>query len=345
MNDTTAHPKSLICFAHHGEAQAFLSYFDFKPKNFFFEGLFESEKYFLLLTQEGEQSTSERITAVLSALHDQIQDVVNLGIVGALSSKLQLEEIVHIRTSYGFQNNEPKFKSFPLKGTHDCISSEKRVINRELAEKLSCFAQVVDRELWAVASSCHLMKKSLSAIKIVSDNPLIQSSSEICEPVREKALVFSEKLLQEFLKTEEKLATTEAPTRDIFSSPYFHFTVSMKHQYEELSSRLNTHDELEAIASKLQNEKIPAKVRTQKLLQELRSLLNPLQRKIQQRTEDLKTEMAKKNILIKFSENFETNEIQFQFAANNSQELETKVESLKEFSFEKAHKILNGQDL
>lgn len=344
MLQTQAQVKDLLCFAHHGEAQAFLSHFDFKPMKFFFDGLFESDSYFLLLTQEGEQNTTERVTSVISYLHPHIHRVYNIGIAGSLNLKLRIGEIHKIRTSYAFQDSEPKFRSFTLaeEKLPNCISSDRRVINKELAEKLSCFADVVDRELWAVASSCQLLKKPLSSIKLISDSPLIQNSFEICEPVRENAQVFSAQLLQYFLSEQKSKPEEIQPAENpIFQDVSFHFTASMKHQYLELISRLESEPQLD----EYRKLKVPAKIRTQKLLNEMRGQLNPLQKKIQEQTEDMKTQMNKKQIQIKFSEHFETDEVQFHFSAKDQNELETKIKSLSQFSFENIHNILTGKDL
>lgn len=336
--------KDLFCFAHFGEAQAFIRHFELKPKAFYFEGIFEGDNHFLLLTNEGEQNTSERISAALSALHPQINQVYNIGIAGALNDKLHLGEIHEIRTAYAFQGLEPKFRSFTLskEAGIDCISSDKRVVTKEFAQKLSNFAGLVDRELWAVASSCQLLKKPLSAYKLISDNPLIQSEFEICEPVKEKAAGFSEQLLNYFLSEQKTQKVPTASTEDaIFSDNYFYFTSSQKHQYLELKSRLTCVPPLED----LRILKVPAKVRTQKLLNEMRAQLNPLQKKIQEKTDQIKSEMNKKNIQIKFSENLETDEVQFYFSAQNEVDLENKLNKLKEFSFDKVQRILTGKDL
>ena len=43
----------LLTFAHRGEAQAFLNHFTFNSVDYFFDGLFKSEDYYLLITWYG----------------------------------------------------------------------------------------------------------------------------------------------------------------------------------------------------------------------------------------------------------------------------------------------------
>ncbi|MGZ3790000.1 MAG: hypothetical protein ACXVLQ_15795, partial [Bacteriovorax sp.] len=286
----------LLTFAHRGEAQAFLSAYSFRPVDFFFDGLLKSDEYYLLITGEGPHAASEKTISVLAKLSDEINDVYNLGVAGSLNQKLKRHDLVWIRTAYAHHAEKCEFKSFSSnnpKAIDDCMTAYGRVINPEEKKKLSHFANIVDRELWAVASAAHLFKKPYQSLKIISDE-LMDAEGDICKFVKEEAPLFSEKILCEFQKAENKIHSEAPIARDLgfTNDPHFYFTISQQRKLQSTLEGLrlkgtSIESLLKApeVLAMLEMEKLP-KERTRLLLQFLGDLLNPISVKIRASIEE-----------------------------------------------------------
>ena len=187
---------SLFVFAHRGEAGAFLKDRDWEPVPFFFSGLYRSsqEGILLLITGEGGQNVSERLSAVLSHF-ESIRLVVNLGIAGALDERgLKQGEIHSVRTVYRYVGDQPVFRSFTTSDTGagvDCISSDVRVLEYGLVEKLLPFAPIVDREAWFIGSVAQLYRKEFQIYKLISD---YAGKEDQCLEIRDRAPEYSRSL-------------------------------------------------------------------------------------------------------------------------------------------------------
>ena len=163
----------LLVFAHRGEAQTFLKAGKWDSIQAPYQGLYKSEHEYLLITGEGPQNATEK-TAYALGSNQEIKEVINLGIAGALDKSLELDRIYQIRTCYAQQADSPLFKSYTTdeyKEYIDCITTHERIISETSADKLRPFAQVVDREAWAIASVASLLNKKLrySIIYLISD--------------------------------------------------------------------------------------------------------------------------------------------------------------------------------
>lgn len=343
----------LLTFAHRGEAQAFLSAYAFKPVDFFFDGLLKSDDYYLLITGEGPHAASEKTTTVLAKYSDEISHVYNMGVAGSLNPKLKIYALVWIRTSYAHHAEKCEFKSYSThnpKAINDCITAYVRILDLEEKIKLSHFAGLVDRELWAVASAAHLFKKPYMALKIISDE-LKAVEVDICKFVKEEALLFSEKLLIEFQKEEnqtpKKIITKNDPA--FLDDPEFYFTTS---QQRKLNSTLEglrqkgisleaIFNNPEAMAIK-KMEKAP-KERTRLLLQFLGQQLNPISVKIKAGIDKALSPLQEAKITISFDSEFEEDWLSLSMKINSSRDLEVIKNALKIFSYEDFKKILDGK--
>jgi nucleoside phosphorylase len=159
---------NLLTFAHRGEAQHFLKYNNYKSVDFKFSGLFKNEENYLLITGEGLQSTEERMAAFFSHSNLTIDNVINLGIAGALNENFEIDSIHSIKQVFGEDQNQ-NFISFDENAQHDCISAKNRVLNKSYAKRLSKHASIVDRELWVCAKVCKIKSIPFYSFKIISD--------------------------------------------------------------------------------------------------------------------------------------------------------------------------------
>ena len=191
----------ILIFAHRGEAQAFFNQWDLNPVSFYFSGLFKNKDFFVLITGEGPKEASEKTVAVLSSFRDEIGSVVNIGIAGSLSPKLKVGDMAWVRSSYAQNAERCEFKSYTTKHhtSIDCITSYSRITTVEEKKTLSHFADLVDRELWSIASAAHLFKLDFLSLKLVSDD---SDSSDFCQLVSDEAPALSKKLFDEFIKFE-----------------------------------------------------------------------------------------------------------------------------------------------
>jgi len=158
----------LLTFAHHGEAQHFLNCDNFQPIEFLFDNLFKNKTNYLLLTGEGLEATHKRLEVVLSSFRGKISEVINLGIAGALTDDIELESVHHVNRV----KKEDENKCYQIqdkKSGLDCISALNRVQDVNYKNKLSAEAQIVDRELWAIADICSRYNLPISSIKLISD--------------------------------------------------------------------------------------------------------------------------------------------------------------------------------
>ncbi|MEK7790138.1 MAG: hypothetical protein AAB309_00745 [Deltaproteobacteria bacterium] len=229
----------LFTFAHRGEAQVFLKRGNYKPISFFFDGLYENGGDLLLITGEGLQKTTEKAAAVCASYHKEISHLINFGVAGSLSPELTLGEIYSVRTVY----KEDEFHSFTTRGMtsfgaphFDCISALERVVNDEKAAKLGCFAQIVDRELWAIGSLASLFRIPFQSHKLIADEAGSQTS---CFDLRERAAVFSEKIHDYFCQNvkSEKIEPSFSEKK-VQLPEGFYATVSQSQKLENLAQKL-----------------------------------------------------------------------------------------------------------
>jgi nucleoside phosphorylase len=340
--------KKLLTFAHRGEAQAFFSAYNFKPVEFFFDGLFESEFFYLLITGEGPHNASEKTVSVLAKLADSIDEVFNLGVAGSLTLKFKKNDLVWIRSAFAHHAERLEFKSYtsPLKkAQNDCMTAYTRVLSREERNKLSLFANIVDRELWAVASAAQLFKLPFYAVKIISDDST-DNCEDICKFVKEEAPRFSEKLLcefQDFYKTEPKIKITPNPN-DLLHDPDFYFTTSQERRLTSLLTSLKRKDiDPDALnLDSIRSLEISPKDRTRHLLQFFNDELNPMAKIIRTAIVKKLEPLNQAGIISSFDPDFEQDWLQLSIKIQSSRDLEKIKNAFKIFSYEDFKSVLNG---
>ena len=348
----------LLTFAHRGEAQAFLAAFVFKPVEFFFDGLLKSDEYYLLITGEGPHTASEKTITVLAKFNEEITEVLNIGVAGSLTNKLKKQDLVWVRTAYAHHAERLEFKSFSslnpkdMKSPNDCMTAFSRMLSNEEKKKLSHFASLVDRELWAVASAANLFKIPFRALKIISDD-LTPTEADICKFVKEEAPLFSEKLLTEFKTTEtetEALKVLPIEKENIFlSDKAFYFTTSQERKLQSMLEGLKLKGispeslmKNESIQKIKETEKSP-KDKTRLLLLFLGDQLNPIAVKIRASLEEILSPLSDAKITSTFDSAFEDDWLNLSVRIQSSRDLEKVKNSLKIFSYEDFKKILDGQ--
>lgn len=162
----------LVTFAHKGEAQAFIKRKFKQSLDFHFPGVFKGEDGLLLISGEGIQMTTIRLTAVLTYFSHKIDRVLNLGIAGGITDTLELNQIYGIRKVFHQFHNKGCYPGFECKETHsrfDCVTALDRLYDQKYAESLSQLASIVDRELWAIGSVCREFNLPFKSYKLISD--------------------------------------------------------------------------------------------------------------------------------------------------------------------------------
>ncbi|RLA62774.1 MAG: hypothetical protein DRQ88_01810 [Epsilonproteobacteria bacterium] len=330
----------LLTFAHRGEAKAFLKELPFKPLNFAFEGLYQSNDHFLLITGEGVQATSEKLAAVLGAFNE-IKQVLNFGVCGSLENKFNEGEIHPIRTCYLEKKSGMEFKSFStdINNGIDCVSAHQRVLSIDYAKYLSHFAPLVDREVWAIGSVSSLFKKSFYSYKYISDHA---DGEELCQMVSLKAQEISNTLYNHFLNLNfsEKVKNI---TPEIKGT---HFTISQKRLYNSLIKKIKIKGMgLTEIVNldKINALPLSPKQKAARILKEMEAALFPFNEKVNLQLKNLIDPCKEQGLKIKLSKSFEQDEIEVSSVVKNDQDLARLIDNLKKFPLNKIQKVFKGQ--
>ena len=162
----------IITFAHPAEAQFFIKRKHTQKVDFYFPGLYRDDAELLLLTGEGIQMATIRLSAVCTYFGNKIKRIINFGIAGSLSASLQVNQIYGIQQVHHELTGSQGYPSFPCMETHskiDCITAMERVTSDDYAKRLSAHAQAVDRELWGIGSVASAFKIPFKSYKLISD--------------------------------------------------------------------------------------------------------------------------------------------------------------------------------
>lgn len=337
--------KKLLIFAHRGEAKPFLSHFNFKqvPK---VEGLYESEVHFLLITGEGPWKAGPKLAFVLGKF--EIEEAINLGIAGSLRDEVQLESIIGIRNVYLEQNSQIEFASHALSVTGlDLVTCHSRVLDSKQADFLDAFAPLVDRELWALAQSAKLAEVKLTAFKLISD---IVGQTEVCERVKEKAEVYSEKLLEFYLNIDIKKTASLLP-KTSQNWEGFHFTVSLENKREKLLQSLSIKfGDLEKALmvigiDSFRNKEILPKKRAILLVEKMQNLLNPIQKELNASLEELSLELKQAGAQVKFPRELERPHFSLSAHIESPEDIAALSKAISSFDYSKLINLIEGQGL
>jgi len=222
-------PKHALCFAHRGEAKAFIKRWKLKgsPAKELY-GVWRSADQQQVQQQvppvwivgEGIETAGIRL-AFLLGRHPEIKTVLNLGVAGALKAglipgsrkakrkNLDVGDLVQVRTSYAIDYQQKiRFKTYTsatdqdLYQPIDCISVGARLKTASECSYASNFAGLIDMELWGLHAAAQASSVHLEAIKVVSDciEPGEAPPEELCMRVRSQTDILSESLFEAWTK-------------------------------------------------------------------------------------------------------------------------------------------------
>lgn len=346
----------LLIFAHRGEAQAFFDHFDYKPIDFIFNGLFKSDNHYLLLTGEGLKESLEKTVATLTELRKEITEIVNIGIAGSLTPKLKINDIVWIRSSYAQAYEKLEFKSYTTNhhSSVDCISTNKRITSTEEKKELSHIADVVDRELWSVASASNLFKLPFLSLKLISDD---LESEDFCKLVKEDAPKLSKIMLDEYLKfiSQKRTIKEEKEISNFIeyfiNHDYLYFTTSQQRKLDGLLKGFEvkqniSKDELIILTEKIvlnNKDSRSAKDISKILLAEFSELLNPLKTLINNKIKDALKPLTDSGVNASVDPELEREYVQISYQIKNERDLRKLILALEYFKFSKIKDIFSGK--
>jgi len=161
--------KTLITFATHREAEAFITHPQSNPLSPY---LFSWENALILIVGMGKEYIEERLTPLLQ---DDIS-IINIGLCGALKSDLPLGSLHQVRAVYQEGIKKPIILS--NEGVN-LQTVEKPLYNPSEGQKSSF--DIVDMEGFYIASLAQKKKRPCTLYKMVSDYCTEMSSIHIAE--------------------------------------------------------------------------------------------------------------------------------------------------------------------
>lgn len=312
----------------------------------------ESPRFFLLITGEGRQNATLATSFTLALLQNKISSVINYGLAGLLTKienpitsevkstqsvgqntgmeDLGLNHLVPVRMCFAsLPAGKMEFQSFksktflpklsPRTGL-DCVSSHERVKTPELKETLSFHGQIVDRELWGIASALNFFSLEWQSFKYISDeashltqNDCFVIRTEVAERAGEEFFShFNKRLYQD---EQLEMMSTKTPHRALINNeksgldlafldklsdnPLFYFTQTQKIQLTKLMKQMAHHEPSEQekfvqFFEKLSAMKnLNAKERTRALLESASETIAPWKKHLRLRLEDLQKHLPK----------------------------------------------------
>lgn len=334
---------NLLVFAHRAEAKSFLSAGNFKPtskRQDLLQGHLNDKPTYLLICGEGIHNAISSLSRSLGALEDQVTQVINYGVCGALREDIELGSIHEIKTCYG----QDEFKSFTHSNDRlDLMTSKQRVVSKELRSQLDNFAHLVDREAWGISYSCKEAKAPLRVFKVVSD---FASDQEICSIVKESAPLWSDQMLAHYLKLETSKENHKSDSI-LFSQDHFHITTSQQRILKNLvrSLELKGHVLDKIDLSGITKQKIRSKEKTKLLIEKLHSMLNPLDHKLQQDLNTLASHFRNQGINIRFDNDLENHNLHLSFTVKDQKHMSEIIKTLSNFNYDGLSLILDGKTI
>lgn len=333
----------LLVFAHRGEAQEFIKRFSFVPMDGN-NDLYQAEGRLLLICGEGIYEVFTNLGPLLGQY--PIQKVINLGIAGSLDDKARIGDFVSVRTVY-CESGQLHFHSFTLADKSaqlDTITSAQRVLDMEYAQKLSNFAPIVDRELWAMAKLCSRMGIPLYAYKLISDKA---GEATNCFDLKSRALEFSTSLLEGFLAICSNEETDLTPAED-YPLP---MSFTQKARYRKSLSSLKVSEDFDGekfngFVERLKSEEgLARKQAANILLEEMELMLNPRRHAVKQSFEKLSSPLSEIGANVLFDKSFEKKKFTLQMEINGQANLEKLKDALSHIHFEAFENVWEGRDV
>lgn len=328
----------LLVFAHRGEAQEFIKRLALTATDStssFYKN--DAGDVSLLITGEGIYEVFSKLGPILGKY--AFSRVINLGVAGSLNNKFAPGTVINPRTVY-CESEKLQFHSFSMESDSeiDIITSLERILSEEDAKRLSCFAPTVDRELWAIAKLCQETKTPLSSIKLISD---MAGQATSCFDIKNRALEFSARLLEEFLKQEKlELEASEGQTPIPMS-----FT--QKARYFKTLSSLELSDSFDKNTISIWLKELSSKGLAQKamanaLLDRMELSINPSKKLASDSFEKLCIPLSDIGAKAHFDKNFEKKKFTLQMEINNQANIENLQRALSKLDYSRFEKIWEG---
>jgi nucleoside phosphorylase len=338
----------LITFAYQGEAQCFLSSLKHKVIEYCSIDYYENEDTIVLITGEGVQLASEKVSILLAHFSGQIKEIYNFGIAGALTKTINKDEIIQIRTSYRAQQEKMIFKSFTnseCNGAIDCVTADERVLTDDVAAYHSNFAQIVDRELWGISSAASHYGLNVNSYKLISDHAGNETS---CFDIKNQAFEYSEMLFNFYSGLNISESVQSVKTTELLPSE-FHCSISQERKLNNLLDTLklkkNTSNE-EILNATLVKEIIEKeknrKKRTILLLEQLELELNPFQAELEKKISKIVKPFSDIQARLKFTKHYENNHFELSMKIEHELHLNKLKDAIESFNYEEINCLLNG---
>ncbi len=337
----------LICMAHLGEAQKFISALKLKrvDNNFYQSINDDNDDYSLLLTGEGPTQVLTKLPYYIGKYN--IDRVVNLGIAGCLDPNLELQQIYSIRTLYAYGETEAKFHSYTTANIDttigpsiDCITADQRVLTDDYSKKLSHHAKIVDREAWAVARVCQEFKLTFFCYKLLSDHAGQQTA---CFDLKDQAEYFSEKLFDFFQDSEFNQQIIPQKEKEI-ELP-FHASFTQQKRIELLLKYLSNTATLEEliISSRVLHPETHEKHRAKLFVTHLEETLNPINKTIENKMQGLIQQIHQAGASISYDKKFEKQKISLRMDINSQKNIDNLISALEQTSFAPFEDLWQGR--
>lgn len=256
-------------------------------------------------------------------------------------------DFVQVRTAYAYSDSA-EYKSFSSSALTslervDCLSHTHRLTTREQKEKLAPFADIVDREIWAISQVAHAFKIPWQSFKIISD--VLEEPAE-CVDIFEAAKEFSDALLKNFLEVGDQ-TPEKKESENFFEHPDFHFTFSQRHLYRDTMERLQLKSPGskidEVFINSLVEKKLTPKIRTQMLLDHLQEKLNPWMKALKNNLQTTLKPFNNSKLSVQVDPSFESSDISVEFNFQSKQELMENLSQLGQLPVEKIQSLLLGE--
>ena len=349
----------LHVFAHKKEAEAFLDHSNCQSIDNPFGLAYKNELGMHFICGEGLQKSAIAFALFISDYKDQIQMILNFGIVGSLRDHRHFE-IVSVRNV--FSERSPysmEQKSFVLdykllnmgpSKYVDCISAYERVLDPNYAQKLQAFADIVDRELWALANVSAKLNIPLLSLKIISDQA---GQDSHCQQIQDISGNYSHLLLQHYLENgiqnpevnhkNDLLVFSDLKKHDLF------FTYAQKNILQQLFSKHNISD-LDQLIQCLGKEKLEPifnskekpKIKTKLLIECFERWQNPILAKFQDKLELWKSENKLDQQIAKINIDIERAELQISSIFKSKQDKMKFINELEKLNMDELVQMLNG---
>ena len=235
-----------------------------------------------------------------------------------------------------------QFQSFSTRFSEgiDCVSSEKRVHEKNLATHLSHFADLVDCELWSIAFACKNYQIPFESFKWGLDR-----ADRFKQVVEEE--LFSHEFLNHYQKQISKKAISSNKSPEFFLDSRFYLTFSQKQKLQSLLNsikRKEPHFHLKEIANSLFLSSHPKK-NTHKLIDALKKKLSPELHTLQEELQRMNSPLVKAKTKVSFCKNYEASDIELKVTLSKRKDLDELIKALNLWPYEKIQEKLEGKTL